>query len=114
MRNGVMAALAELPPQSMSALMVAGILAAVCAYLITILLARHAPLLNNLDSLLLNRCVIAFVVLLCFLLTGPFGILVLALATAVGIAPRFINLPAVYCMGSIMLPVILYSFGILV
>jgi putative membrane protein len=114
MRNGVMAALAELPSQSMSALMVVGVLAACAAYLITIFLGRYAPLLNGIDSMLLNRGVIAFVVILCIILTGPFGLVILILATATGLVPHIINLPAVYCMGSIMVPVMLYSFGILV
>jgi putative membrane protein len=114
MRNGVMAALAELPPQSMSALMVVGVLAACAAYLITIAFARYAPLLNGLDSTFLNRGVIAFVVILCIVLTGPFGLFILVLATATGLVPHFINLPRVYCMGSIMIPVMLYSFGIVV
>jgi putative membrane protein len=109
-----MAALAELPPQSMSALMVVGVLAACAAYLITIFLGRYAPLLNGIDSMLLNRGVIAFVVILCIILTGPFGLVILILATATGLVPHIINLPAVYCMGSIMVPVMLYSFGILV
>lgn len=114
MRNGVMAALAELPPQSMSALMVVGVLAACAAYLITVSLGRYAPLLNGIDSTLLNRGVIGFVVILCIILTGPFGLVILILATATGLVPHIINLPAVYCMGSIMVPVMLYSFGILV
>ncbi|MDD5143817.1 tripartite tricarboxylate transporter permease [Methanoregula sp.] len=112
MRNGVIAALAELPLPSMGDLMVAGVLAACAAYLITVWLSRSAHRIGRLDNLLLNRVVIAFVVGLSILLTGPFGFLVLILATAVGLVPRFINLPAVYCMGSIMIPVILWSFGI--
>ena len=114
MRNGVMAALAELPPQSMSALMVVGVLAACAAYLITIFFSRYAHLLNGLDSSLLNRGVIAFIVILCILLTGPFGIFILILATAIGLVPHFINLPRVYGMGCIMIPVMFYSFGIVV
>ncbi|NLD57188.1 MAG: hypothetical protein GX651_03525, partial [Methanomicrobiales archaeon] len=114
MRNGVMAALAELPPQSMSALMVVGVLAACAAYLITVVLAGYAPVLNDLDSALLNRGVIAFIIFLTFVLTGPFGLLILLLATATGLVPHIINLPAVYCMGSIMVPVMLYSLGIVI
>ena len=98
----------------MSALMVVGILAAVAAYLITITLSQYAHLLNGLDSSLLNRGVIAFIAILCIILTGPFGIFILVLATAVGLVPHFINLPRVYCMGSIMIPVMFYSFGIVV
>jgi putative membrane protein len=112
MRNGVMAAIAELPEQSMSALMVVGVLAAVAAYLITIFLSRYAFLLNGLDSSLLNRGVIVFIVILCIILTGPFGLFILVLATAVGLVPHFINLPKVYGMGAIMIPVMFYSFGI--
>jgi putative membrane protein len=114
MRNGVMAALAELPPQSMSALMVVGVLAACAAFLITISLSRYARLFNGLDSSLLNRGVIAFIVILCIILTGPFGIFILILATLTGLVPHFINLPRVYCMGCIMVPVMFYSFGIIV
>jgi putative membrane protein len=114
MRNGVMAALAELPPQSMSALMVVGVLAACAAYMITISLSQYAHVLNGIDSSLLNRGVIAFTVILCIILTGPFGIFILVLATATGLVPHFINLPRVYCMGCIMIPVIFYSFGIVV
>jgi putative membrane protein len=114
MRNGVMAAIAELPAQSMSALMVVGVLAAIAAYLITIFLSRYAHLLNGLDSTMLNRGVIAFIAILCIVLTGPFGIFILILATAVGLIPHFINLPKVYGMGCIMIPVMFYSFGIVV
>ncbi len=60
----------------------------------------------------LNRAVILFVVGLCIVLTGPFGICILILATILGLVPHLINVSRVYCMGAIMVPVILYSFGI--
>lgn len=112
MRNGVMAAIEGLALPSMGELMVAGVLAACAAYLITIGLSRSAVCLSAVDSTVLNRVVILFVVALSAILTGPFGLLVLVLATGLGLAPRFINLPAVYCMGAIMVPVMLWSFGI--
>jgi putative membrane protein len=111
MRNGVMAALSELTLPSMDELMVAGVLAACAAYGITILFSRSAHRIGAADSLALNRVVILFVISLCILLTGPFGLVILVLATALGLVPYFINLPRVYCMGAIMIPVILYSFG---
>ena len=113
MRNGVMVALAELPLPSMSELMIVGVLAACAAYVITICLSRQAHRLNGIDSRLLNRAVIGFVVMLCIIFTGPFGIFILFLATAVGLVPHLVNVPRVYCMGVIMIPVMLYSFGIL-
>ncbi len=41
-----------------------------------------------------------------------FGLFILALACIVGLIPRMVNISRVFCMGAIMIPVILYSFGI--
>ena len=112
MRNGVMVALSELPLPTMSELMVVGVLAACAAYLITISLSRFAHHLHGIDSQLLNRVVIAFVVCLSFILTGPFGMVILLLAIMVGLVPHLVNVPRMYCMGAIMIPVMLWSFGL--
>jgi putative membrane protein len=112
MRNGVMVALSELPLPSMSELTVIGLLAAVAAYLITVWFSKYAHHLNGINVWLLNRTVIAFIIILCLILTGPFGALILILATALGLVPQLVNVPRMYCMGAIMIPVILYSFGI--
>jgi putative membrane protein len=112
MRNGVMAALAEIPLPSMGELMIVGVLAAGAAYIITVRLSASAYRLNGFDSRTLNRTVIAFVVLLSIVLTGPFGLCILLLATAVGLVPHLVNVPRMYCMGVIMVPVMLYSFGL--
>ena len=111
MRNGVMAALDELPLPSMGELMVVGVLAACAAYSITVWLSSSAYRLNGFDSRVLNRTVIAFVVLLSTVLTGPFGLCILLLAICVGLVPYLVNVPRMYCMGAIMVPVMLYSFG---
>ena len=111
MRNGVMVAISELPLPTMSELTLIGILAACAAYGITVVLSRSASLLNGIDGRLLNHSVIAFIVILCITLTGPFGVVILILATALGLVPYLVNVPRVFCMGAIILPVILYSFG---
>jgi len=112
MRNGVMVALSEIPLPSMGDLMVAGVLAACAAYGITVWISRSADRIGMMDSLTLNRAVIAFVVVLSVILTGPFGLAILVLATALGLVPHLVNVPRTYCMGAIMIPVILYSFGV--
>jgi putative membrane protein len=112
MRNGVMVALSELTLPSMGELMVAGVLAACAAYGITIWFSRSAHRIGAVDSRALNRAVILFVVILSILLTGPFGLVVLVLATALGLVPYLVNVPRMYCMGAIMIPVTLYSFGV--
>jgi len=111
MRNGVMAALSEIQIPSMGELMVIGVIAACAAYVITIRLSTSAHRLNGFDSSVLNRSVIAFVVMLSIILTGPFGFCILLLAIAVGLVPHLVNVPRMYCMGAIMVPVMLYSFG---
>jgi putative membrane protein len=111
MRNGVMVALSELPLPSVTELTVVGVLAGCSAYLITVFLSRSAYRLNGIRGSLLNRAVIIFVFILCMILTGPFGAFVLLLATALGLVPYCVNVPRVYCMGAIMVPVIFYSFG---
>ena len=112
MRNGVMVALAELPLPSMSELMIIGILAACLAYVVTVGLSRSAGWLTGINGRVLNRAVIIFVVALCIVLTGPFGIFILVLATILGLVPHIVNISRVYCMGAIMIPVILSSFDI--
>jgi putative membrane protein len=112
MRNGVMVAISELPLPTMSELTIIGVLAACAAYGITVLLSRSASRLNGIDGRLLNHAVIVFIVILCIILTGPFGVVILILATALGLVPHLVNIPRVFCMGAIIMPVILYSFGI--
>jgi len=112
MRNGVMVALSEIPLPTMSEMTVVGVLAAVAGYIITIALSRTAGRFNGIDGKLLNHSVIAFVIVLSIILTGPFGVAVLILATALGLVHWLVNVPRVYCMGVIMVPVMLFSFGI--
>jgi len=112
MRNGVMVALSELPLPTMSEMTVAGVLAAFAAYIITIALSRSAVRFNGIDGRVLNRSVIAFIVVLCTILTGPFGVAILIISTILGLVPYLVNVPRVYCMGVIMAPVMLFSFGI--
>ena len=112
MRNGVMVALSALTLPPLHALFTAGVLAACAAYAITVVLARFAHRLGGVEGKWLHGSVIAFVVAVCLLLTGPFGGLVLLLATLAGLVPYLVNVPRMYCIGSVMIPVMLYSFGI--
>ncbi len=110
-RNGVMAALSrfELPP--FPALLGACALAACIAYPLTVTLSRSAPKMNGIDSRTLSFTVIGFVAIAGILATGPFGAMILILATLVGLTPQIVGIPRIYCMGAITIPVILFSFG---
>ena len=111
-RNGVMVALSSLEAPSMTALLACGAIAATCAYLLTIIIAKSASRLNGVDGKALNYGVIVFIVVLSIVISGPFGGLVLVLATAIGLVPQLLNIPRSSCMGVVMIPVILFSFGV--
>lgn len=111
-RNGVMAALAELPLPSPLTLLFAGTAAAVIAYLLCIRLAGLAPALTGISIRPLSIGVSLFIVAATLLLTGPFGLLILMLATAVGWVPQLVNIRRISCMGAIMVPVTLISLGL--
>jgi putative membrane protein len=96
-RNGVMVALAaiEVPPPE-------------------VLLASAAWRFAGIDRDGLTMGVIVFITLISFLLCGVFGLVILLFATLLGLVPRLLNIPQVFCMGAVTLPVILFSLGITV
>lgn len=111
-RNGVMAAISLTGTPPMTSLLVAGVLAACLAYPVTIWLSGYADRLNGIDGKVLNYSAIGLIILISFIISGPFGLVILALAAIIGHLPGLVNISRVFCMGAIMLPVILYSFGI--
>jgi putative membrane protein len=113
-RNGVMVALSSLETPPFSTLLAASACAAVLAYLLTISIAGSAWRLGGIEKKNLYRGVITFIIILTLLLCGLFGLIVLVLATMLGLAIRLLNLPQVYGIGAIMIPVIFFSFGITV
>ncbi|NLV25963.1 MAG: hypothetical protein GXY48_02155 [Methanomicrobiales archaeon] len=112
MRNGVMVAFSgfETPPLFLL-LFIAGV-TALFAYLITISFGGMAESLSGLNSSYLNTGVSILLVLLCGILTGPFGLVILMLATAIGMVPELLVTSRIPCMGAVTIPVILYSFGV--
>jgi putative membrane protein len=110
-RSGVLAAMAALSLPSMAQLMVVGLAAAIAGFLLTVRPTSSARHLGRIDGRVLNLAVVGLLVLLSATLAGPFGLLVLALATAVGLVPPLVNVRRVHAMGAIMLPVMAWSFG---
>jgi putative membrane protein len=107
-----MVALSSQPLPDPGILLIGGIGAAIIAYIATISLSRLAYLFSGLNIRWLSGGVIGLVVALSFILTGPFGLLVLVCATAIGLVPQMVNIRRVFCMGAVMIPVMLISFGI--
>ncbi len=111
-RNGVMVALSAIDPPPLIVLIAAAACAALCAYLLTIMLASVAWRFGGLNRTRLTLGVIVFITLLSFLFCGIFGLFILLVATLLGLVPKLLNIPQVFCMGAVTLPVILFSLGI--
>ena len=114
MRNGVMAAfshLKELP--EMTFVILAAIIAAISGYLLTIGFSKTGRLFSNINVRSLGISVIIFMTAVTLLFTGIFGLFILILATVVGSLTQIIDIRRVPCIGAVMIPVIMFSFGIL-
>ena len=109
MRSGAMVALGsvELPPLSLLVLVAA--VAALFAYGLTVTASRSAPVLMRVNQRLVAGVVLVFLVVVSFLFCGPFGLLILLAATLTGLVPGLVDVPRIFCMGAIMVPVMLFT-----
>ncbi len=114
MRNGVMVAfshLNELP--EMTFVIIAAVSAAIFGYLLTILFSKMGRVFFGLNVRSLRIAVIIFMTAITLLFTGIFGLFILILAAVVGSLTQIVDIRRVPCIGAVMVPVILFSFGIL-
>lgn len=112
MRNGVMTAFSGFDTPPVLFLLTIAAIVALGAYGITLGCAGLAQSLSGLNSSHLNTGVAVSLIIICGILTGPFGLIILILATAIGMIPELLVISRVPCMGVVTIPVILYSFGI--
>ena len=113
MRSGTLAAVAEFPLPNIFLLLAAAGVAAVLGYLLTVLFSRAGRYAAQANQKALSAGVLIFLILLTAVFCGPFGLMLLALASAVGIIPAKLGVSRIFCMGAVMLPVMLFSFGLL-
>lgn len=113
MRSGAMVTLASFDLPSIYLLVLAAGVAALAGYFVTVGSSKFSGAFMRLDQRILSRVVLIFLVGITIIFCGPFGILILILSTLVGIVPGLIDIPRIFCMGAIMLPVMLFTLGIL-
>ena len=84
-------------------------------YHITIAVGKMmSKLTDKIDTQLLNKAILCFITVLVLVLTGPFGLLILAAAVIVGMIPLSIDMGRISLTGCLMLPVIIHGlFGTL-
>ena len=113
MRSGALAAVAEFPLPNIFMLLAAAGASAAAAYMLTVLLSKTGKYIAKVNQKMLSASVLTFLIILTAVFCGPFGLMILILSTAVGWIPAKLGIPRLYCMGAIMLPVMLFSFGLL-
>ncbi len=79
------------------------------AVFVTLWVAKTCSvLLNRVNYRMLSLSIIAFIVVLAFVLGGPLSAFILAVSTAIGLIPALQNIGRNHAMGVLLLPVILY------
>ena len=113
MRSGAMVTLASFDLPSVYLLVLAAGAAALAGYLVTVSSSKLSRVIMHLDQKIIARGVLLFLVGMTVIFCGPFGVLILILTTLVGLIPAMADKPRIFCMGAIMLPVMLFTLGIL-
>lgn len=91
-------------------LLLTAAIAAFLGYHSTILCGKMmSRIINHIDTLILNRICIVLVTSLVLLMTGPFGLLILAVSTALGFLPVRLGISRVYLTGCLLIPAFLSS-----
>ena len=84
--------------------------AAFLGYVSTIYCGKvMSRIVNHVDTILLNRACIVLVVILVILMTGPYGLLILVISTALGFLPIKAGIGRVYLTGCLLIPALLSS-----
>ena len=100
---------ALIPPTELCFLLISAIFAGVIAYFLTIFIGKNfASLLERIPYKLFLLLTAISLVALTFILSGTLGILVLAVATSIGLLPIYAGVKRSNCMGVLLLPVIIF------
>jgi putative membrane protein len=95
-------------PSSLLHLLLAVLVSATISYFAVIYLGKKfAGFFTRVPYRSLNIFIIAFLVLLVWVFTGIYGLLILATATSIGSLPLIFGARRAHCMGVLLLPVIL-------
>lgn len=98
-----------LMPASLIYFMIALLLAGTLSYFLTLKMGRiFAKHFDKAPYQLLVGATIALVTILVYLFTGPFGVLILGVATAIGLLPVEWGVRRSHCMGVLLLPIMLF------
>ena len=119
-RSGTALAIGEIAGDSLTGFMSEGFLlillstaaASLMGYWLTVWSGRTmSGLMGKVDAGRMNRNVIAVLVAVTLALTGPYGVVVLACSTLVGLMPGVFGTGRIVLCGCLLLPVLMFEFG---
>lgn len=98
-----------LMPSNLSYLLIALLLGGTLSYFLTLKVGKiFAKKFANVPYALIVKSTISLVVILVFLFTGILGILILVVATFIGLLPVEWGVRRSHCMGILLIPIIIY------
>ena len=98
-----------IPPYNLSLLLISVIIASSAAYFLTIKLGKHfSTMLEHISYRHFLMITALIITALVFVLSGTLGILILAVATSIGIVPITLGVRRSNCMGVLLLNIIFY------
>lgn len=101
-------------PGELALLMATALFSAGVGAFLTIRLGRwFAGMFRKLDYQKVSVSIIVMLIGMVAVMTGPIGILYMVTSTAIGLLPPLLGVKRTHCMGVLMLPIMLFYFGML-
>jgi len=94
---------------ALAAMLISGGLAFILVLLYSRLIIK---LIERVNYKLISWVVLGILILIIFVLTGPMGLLIMTVATAIGLIPVMFNSRRMNCMGVLLIPVMLNMAGL--
>lgn len=94
---------------ALAAMLISGGLAFILVLLYSRLIIK---LIEKVNYKLISWAVLGILILIIFVLTGPMGLLIMTVATAIGLIPVMFNSRRMNCMGVLLIPVTLNMAGL--
>ncbi|MDO5843537.1 MAG: tripartite tricarboxylate transporter permease [Methanocorpusculum sp.] len=113
MRSGSMAAMAEFELPSVYLMLLVSALAVLLGYFAVLFASRGCDFFTKLNQRALSIIVFIFLLALTVIFCGGFGLIILILASLIGLVPALVDIPRIFCMGSVMFPVMLFTLGLI-
>ncbi len=89
------------------------VISSTIAYLLTLTIGKEfTDIHKKIEYNKITKGIIAFLILVIFILSGPMGLLVAAISTAIGVIPPLYGVKRVHLMGCIIFPIILFFTGL--